>query len=195
MATASGTIRPFAADDAPRVAEILLYAFQNSTRTPSTAMVNYIRRLYLEIPWADPDIYARVMVLPDGRISGFAGLTPLPLRIGDKRIRVGERKDLAGAMLATGFLDEVRALKARGDLHPDLPSIRSVGYRQAWDYLDGHVSREVMIERAVAATRQLAKRQLTWLRSWPDLQILPADDPQSDKLPGMALKLVAVAAT
>ena len=99
------------------------------------------------------------------------------------------------AMLATGFLDEVRALKARGDLHPDLPSIRSVGYRQAWDHLDGHVSREVMIERAVAATRQLAKRQLTWLRSWPDLRILPADDPQSDKLPGMALKLVEVAAT
>ena len=95
VATASGTIRPFAADDAPRVAEILLYAFQNSTRTPSTAMVNYIRRLYLEIPWADPEIYARVMVLPDGRISGFAGLTPLPLRIGDKRIRVGVTSSLS----------------------------------------------------------------------------------------------------
>ena len=98
------------------------------------------------------------------------------------------------AMLKAGFLDEVRALKARGDLHADLPSIRSVGYRQAWDYLEGQVSREGMIERAVAATRQLAKRQLTWLRSWPDLAILPADDPGPDKLLEMALKLVKAAA-
>jgi hypothetical protein len=95
VATASGTIRPFTAADAPRVAEILLWAFQKSTRTPPQAMVDYIRRLYLEIPWADPDIYARVMELPDGRLSGFAGLTPLPLRVGDKRIRVGVTSSLS----------------------------------------------------------------------------------------------------
>ncbi len=94
------------------------------------------------------------------------------------------------AMLAAGFLDEVRALKARGDLHPDLPSIRSVGYRQAWDYLDGRVSRQEMSERAIAATRQLAKRQLTWLRSWPGLEILPGDEPEPDKLLDLALKRV-----
>ncbi|MBP6382447.1 MAG: tRNA (adenosine(37)-N6)-dimethylallyltransferase MiaA [Pseudomonadales bacterium] len=98
------------------------------------------------------------------------------------------------AMLAAGFLDEVRALKARGDLHPDLPAIRSVGYRQAWDYLEGLVSREAMIERAIAATRQLAKRQLTWLRSWPDLETLPAGHPEPDKLLKAALKLVEAAA-
>lgn len=95
VATASGTIRPFVAEDAPRVAEILLYAFQKSTRPPSPEMIGYIKRIYLEIPWADPNVYARVMVLPDGRISGFAGLTPLPLRMGDKRITVGVTSSLS----------------------------------------------------------------------------------------------------
>jgi tRNA dimethylallyltransferase len=73
-------------------------------------------------------------------------------------------------MLKEGFVEEVRHLYERGDLTPDLPSIRSVGYRQAWDYLSGKVSYEEMCEKAVAATRQLAKRQLTWLRSWPELK-------------------------
>jgi len=69
------------------------------------------------------------------------------------------------AMLACGFIDEVRALKQRGDLTPDLPSMRCVGYRQAWAYLDGHGSHAEFRAAAIAATRQLAKRQLTWLRS------------------------------
>jgi tRNA dimethylallyltransferase len=73
-------------------------------------------------------------------------------------------------MLDAGFIHEVERLYARGDLSPSLPSIRSVGYRQAWDYLSGQLSYEEMRERAVAATRQLAKRQLTWLRSWPDVE-------------------------
>ncbi len=80
------------------------------------------------------------------------------------------------AMLRAGFLDEVAALRARGDLEPTLPSLRSVGYRQAWDYLDERISRAAMVERAVIATRQLAKRQYTWLRSWPDVQCLLADE-------------------
>lgn len=95
VATASGTIRPFSAADAPRVAEILLWAFQKSTRPAPQGMIDYIKRIYLEIPWADPDIYARVMELPDGRISGFAGLTPLPLWIGEKRYRVGVTSSLS----------------------------------------------------------------------------------------------------
>jgi tRNA dimethylallyltransferase len=69
------------------------------------------------------------------------------------------------AMLAAGFVDEVRALVARGDLQPDLPSMRSVGYRQAWQWLRGECGYEAMVERAKSATRQLAKRQMTWLRS------------------------------
>lgn len=75
-------------------------------------------------------------------------------------------------MLEQGFIAEVEALRARGDLHPGLPSIRSVGYRQAWEYLDGQLTREEMVERGIIATRQLAKRQFTWLRSWPPLHWL-----------------------
>lgn len=72
-------------------------------------------------------------------------------------------------MLAQGFQSEVQQLLDRGDLHADLPSIRCVGYRQMWDYLQGNVDYQQMVNQGVAATRQLAKRQLTWLRSWPDL--------------------------
>lgn len=82
-------------------------------------------------------------------------------------------------MLAAGFLDEVAQLRARGDLHANLPAMRAVGYRQAWDYLDGKISSlEELCERAIAATRQLAKRQMTWLRSWPAdiwIRTLPDD--------------------
>ncbi len=101
------------------------------------------------------------------------------------------------AMLQAGFLDEVAALHARGDLEPSLPSLRSVGYRQAWDYLDERISHAAMVERAIIATRQLAKRQYTWLRSWPDLQWLLTDEstrPGSgtdDELLRLALKYVA----
>lgn len=72
-------------------------------------------------------------------------------------------------MLKAGFENEVKALYNRGDLHLDLPSMRSVGYRQIWEYLDGKLDYEEMIFRGVVATRQLAKRQLTWLRNWPDM--------------------------
>ncbi|MFQ6371654.1 tRNA (adenosine(37)-N6)-dimethylallyltransferase MiaA [Shewanella sp. YIC-542] len=75
-------------------------------------------------------------------------------------------------MLAAGFIAEVEALKARGDLHLALPSMRCVGYRQCWQYLDGEYGYAEMTEKAVAATRQLAKRQLTWLRGWPELNWL-----------------------
>jgi tRNA dimethylallyltransferase len=67
-------------------------------------------------------------------------------------------------MLGRGFLDEVRALYERGDLHADLPSIRAVGYRQAWSHLAGEYDDETLVERGVIATRQFAKRQFTWLR-------------------------------
>ena len=76
-------------------------------------------------------------------------------------VRIGKRMD---AMIAQGFLDEVRALRARGDLRPDLPALRAVGYRHAWQYLDGQFNVAEFRDRAVFATRQLAKRQLTWLR-------------------------------
>ncbi len=69
-------------------------------------------------------------------------------------------------MLQQGFIDEVQRLYERGDLHPDLPAIRAVGYRQAWQFLEGRISRDEMRLQGIAATRQLAKRQLTWLRGW-----------------------------
>ncbi len=72
-------------------------------------------------------------------------------------------------MLEAGFIEEVERLHARKDLHPGLPSIRCVGYRQAWSYLEGELSRSEMVDRGIIATRQLAKRQFTWLRSWDDL--------------------------
>lgn len=71
-------------------------------------------------------------------------------------------------MLAAGFVDEVKKLRNRGDLNLEMPAMRSVGYRQVWEYLDGKYSFEEMREKGIAATRQLAKRQLTWLRSWPE---------------------------
>ena len=70
-------------------------------------------------------------------------------------------------MLEQGFVDEVKALYQRGDLHPDLPAIRAVGYRQVWAHLAGELSYDAMVDKAVVASRQLAKRQLTWLRKWP----------------------------
>jgi tRNA dimethylallyltransferase len=84
-------------------------------------------------------------------------------------------------MLDEGFLDEVKALKARNDLNPTLPSMRCVGYRQAWAYLEGKSTYEEMCAKAVAATRQLAKRQLTWLRResgalWYDLAVQSAHE-------------------
>jgi len=81
-------------------------------------------------------------------------------------------------MLQMGFIDEVRALHARADMHADLPSMRIVGYRQAWEYLDGKVDFETMKLKAIAATRQLAKRQMTWLRSWDNLNVFDPRDPE-----------------
>ncbi|MDC6178659.1 tRNA (adenosine(37)-N6)-dimethylallyltransferase MiaA [Ralstonia solanacearum] len=83
--------------------------------------------------------------------------------------RIAQRFD---AMLAGGLLDEVEALRRRGDLSPTLPSIRCVGYRQAWAYLDGEIDMAALREQGIAATRQLCKRQITWLRSTPERRVV-----------------------
>ena len=82
------------------------------------------------------------------------------------RQRIAERYQL---MLSQGFEQEVRALYQRGDLNVDLPSIRCVGYRQMWEYLDGQLSYDEMVYRGIVATCQLAKRQMTWLRGWQNV--------------------------
>jgi len=100
--------------------------------------------------------------------------------------RIEQRLD---AMLAQGFLDEVRALRARGDLHPDLPALRSVGYRQAWDHLEGHTDLRQFRAAAIAATRQLAKRQMTWLRSMREATVF---DPFAPDILQQLVQAVAV---
>ena len=85
-------------------------------------------------------------------------------------------------MLAAGFEQEVSTLRQRTDLHPDLPSMRCVGYRQMWQYLDGECSYEQMKEKGIAATRQLAKRQLTWLRGWQGVTWLDSEAAMSENL-------------
>ncbi|CDH04980.1 delta(2)-isopentenylpyrophosphate tRNA-adenosine transferase [Xenorhabdus bovienii str. oregonense] len=81
-------------------------------------------------------------------------------------------------MIKSGFEDEVKALYARSDLHTDLPSIRCVGYRQMWSYLSGEISHDEMVYRGICATRQLAKRQITWLRRWDNVTWLDSDQPE-----------------
>lgn len=92
--------------------------------------------------------------------------------------RIAARFD---AMLAAGFLDEVRALRARGDLAPDLPSMRCVGYRQAWEVLDGSSPMKDLRDKGIFATRQLAKRQITWLRSMPKRHVVHCDEPDATR--------------
>ncbi|MCD1125414.1 tRNA (adenosine(37)-N6)-dimethylallyltransferase MiaA [Jinshanibacter sp. LJY008] len=82
-------------------------------------------------------------------------------------------------MIAMGFEDEVRKLMARGDLHTDLPSMRCVGYRQMWMYLNGEIDHEEMVYRGICATRQLSKRQMTWLRGWEGVDWLDSEQLQN----------------
>ena len=107
-------------------------------------------------------------------------LLPLALEPSDRAVlhdRIARRFDL---MLENdGLLNEVRKLRARGDLHLGLPSMRCVGYRQAWEHLDGQYDHAEMRERGIIATRQLAKRQITWLRSTPDRIVIDCNAPDA----------------
>lgn len=106
-------------------------------------------------------------------------LIQLALQPSDRAVlhaRIAQRFD---AMLEAGLIDEVSALRRKYRLHAGLPSMRCVGYRQVWDYLEGRSDRAALREKGIAATRQLAKRQLTWLRAWEDVAPLDclAGDP------------------
>lgn len=120
--------------------------------------------------------------------ASASGRHQLPYTVANLAIAPTDRKVLHDRiavrfrqMLDEGFVEEVVALRSRGDLHSNLPSIRAVGYRQVWDHLDGRLTRDEMQERGIIATRQLAKRQFTWLRSWQDLHWL--DSLACDNLP------------
>ena len=95
-------------------------------------------------------------------------------------------------MFAAGFIDEVKKLHRRGDLHGNLPAIRAVGYRQVWDYLEGELDEAEMRSRALFATRQLAKRQYTWLRKWQDLHWIVWNDDKISLLPDVLALLADV---
>jgi tRNA dimethylallyltransferase len=101
--------------------------------------------------------------------------------------RIEQRFEL---MLKAGFLDEVQALYDRGDLDVSMPSIRCVGYRQAWSYLAGEYDYDTLVFKGVVATRQLAKRQITWLRGWDDLHWLNSE---SGDIVNDSLKLINAA--
>ncbi len=110
---------------------------------------------------------------------GSGGRNPLPAKVLALGLVPSDRSQLHeritqrfDAMLAAGLEDELRNLRTRYALHPDLPSMRAVGYRQMWQYLEGVYDGKVMRERGIIASRQLAKRQLTWLRSWPGLEVM-----------------------
>jgi tRNA dimethylallyltransferase len=93
---------------------------------------------------------------------------PIALEPSDRAVLHARIEARFDAMLKAGFIDEVERLKARGDLHATMPSMRCVGYRQAWEYLDGETDHATMREKGIFATRQLCKRQLTWLRKLTD---------------------------
>jgi tRNA dimethylallyltransferase len=134
----------------------------------------------------------RIAGKPLSALQGIAGNDlPFDLKgialVPDRAVlheRIGQRFD---AMLRLGLIDEVKQLKKKHRLNAAMPSMRAVGYRQVWEYLDGRYDKESLREKAIAATRQLAKRQLTWLRSFPDLLRLDAGGAQD---PAIALHLL-----
>ena len=158
--------------------------------------------LHAELARHDPEAAARIhandpqrllRALEVFRLSGrpisdwqrAARAAPFPFRVlrlvlapADRAVLHARIADRFDAMLHEGLLDEVRRLRADPRLHPDLPSMRAVGYRQAWRFLDGEATPAEFRAQAIAATRQLAKRQLTWLRGELDARWL---DPQVDR--------------
>ena len=121
--------------------------------------------------------------MPDGGPATSAIISLEPTERSWLHARIAQRFD---AMLSAGFLDEVKTLRARGDLNPDLPSMRCVGYRQAWDYLDAleagaPATLNELRDKGIAATRQLAKRQITWLRAMPQRHVVACDAPDAQQ--------------
>lgn len=125
---------------------------------------------------------------PDDDANHYLTISLEPSDRAALHARIEQRFD---AMLAQGLLDEVRTLRARPDLHPGLPSVRCVGYRQMWAHLDGEVDLATAREQGIAATRQLAKRQITWLRAQPDRVIVDclAGDAVAQTIDAVAMAL------
>ncbi len=131
-----------------------------------------------------------------GKLDLPFDLLPLALEPSDRAVlhaRIASRfEQMLGRRDDTGLVAEVATLRARGDLQPNLPSMRCVGYRQAWDYLDGTIDRATLRETGIIATRQLAKRQLTWLRAMPERIVF--DCVRDDPAPAMLARIEAALA-
>ncbi|WP_313372138.1 tRNA (adenosine(37)-N6)-dimethylallyltransferase MiaA [Achromobacter animicus] len=125
---------------------------------------------------------------PDDDANRYLTISLEPSDRAALHARIEQRFD---AMLRRGLLDEVRGLHARDDLHPGLPSVRCVGYRQMWAHLDGEIDLDTAREQGIAATRQLAKRQITWLRAQPERVIVDclAADAVAQTIDAVALAL------
>ena len=132
------------------------------------------------LPSADPEVRARIeqQAAEQGWESLHRQLQEIDPVAASRELLHQRIEQRFHQMLASGFEAEVRALFARGDLHTDLPSIRCVGYRQMWSYLEGEISYDEMVYRGVCATRQLAKRQITWLRGWEGVHWLDSEKPE-----------------
>lgn len=136
---------------------------------------------------------------PISQLQASTSLEPLSgpvVRVGvmpaERRILHERIEARFSAMLADGVIDEVAALRARADIHPDLPSMRAVGYRQIWDYLAGRMPREDLLFRGTVATRQFARRQVTWLRRETDLVWLdPLEKKPCDRLSDLINRVIA----
>jgi tRNA dimethylallyltransferase len=133
---------------------------------------------------------------PLSQLQGAAQAPQLSLRtlvlLPEDRTQLHQRiEQRFETMLAAGFVDEVRALMRCGDLHADLPAMRSVGYRQAWEHLERGTAPEEFRAAAIAATRQLAKRQITWLRSMTDAEVFDPFAPDVAERVVAALRLTA----
>jgi len=125
---------------------------------------------------------------PDDDANRYLTISLEPSDRAALHARIEQRFD---AMRRQGLLDEVRGLHARDDLHPGLPSVRCVGYRQMWAHLDGEIDLDTAREQGIAATRQLAKRQITWLRAQPERVIVDclAADAVAQTIDAVALAL------
>ena len=110
-------------------------------------------------------------VLPSCYTVYQFGLVPSDRKFLHRKIETRFR-----SMIACGLCEEVQRLYLRGDLNKDLPAIRSAGYRQLWEFFEGNLSLDAAVDRGIIATRQLAKRQLTWMRRWTNMQMLRIDD-------------------
>lgn len=157
--------------------------------------------LHAELAHVDPEAAARISpndsqriqrALEIHRLSGDPmsallqrpSTPPAPYRFIKYGVSPADRAELHrrieqrfGEMMAAGFLDEVRGLHARDDLHPQLPSIRAVGYRQLWSHLDGEIDEAEAVRQGIVASRRYAKRQMTWFRKEPELRWLDSSDP------------------